>query len=103
LLQWARWIERQKYGADLNDVAWVKNRICNLTNSTADRLFAMAVIVDEDTASNPGRPKSLSATATEAIRQLFDDEAFTKTAMAKKLWLSRASIHRALRSLKSHP
>lgn len=103
VLQWARWIERQKYGEKLNDAAWMKNKIRNLTNSTADRLFAMAVIVDEDTAAFRGRPKSLNAAATEAIRELCDDGAFTKAAIAKKLGLSRASIQRALASLRDRP
>ncbi len=73
LLQWARWIERQKYGDKLNDVAWMKNKMRNLTNSSADRLFAMAVIVDEDTAATQGRPKNFNAAAKEAIKQLCDD------------------------------
>ena len=84
VLQWARWIERQKYGEKLNDVAWMKDRIRNLTNSAADRLFAKAVIVDEETAAFRGRPKSLNAAATEAIRQLLDNGSFTQVALAKK-------------------
>jgi hypothetical protein len=93
VLQWARWIERQKYGEKLNDVAWMKDRIRNLTNSAADRLFAKAVIVDEETAAFRGRPKSLNAAATEAIRQLLDNGSFTQVALAKKLGLSRAPIN----------